>query len=240
MDKKGNNCTGMRGIPFEWAMGIAMTTANKVRSVHHGCMAPATTWVAAVLIAVSAGSALANGLGESRPWQFDTSADKANKAAELDLMERKKGGYYDGFSTVYNSTTNIGTQINCSNDASATGNIAQNGQTGNAPSASSDASTSSDATGSSSTQDTGSGSGSSSSDQTNSGGIDSSVLNSPSESNSSVSDLGGSDQDLTNNQDNSGNQTAGVDSSTACDMSGANLTGDVSFHDQSVASGALN
>ena len=213
---------------------------NNLRGNTRPIITPVVIALALPLMAMPAKPILANRLGENSAWQFDTTADKANKAAVLDMMERKKGGYYDGFTTVYNSTTNIGTQINCSNSASATGNVAQNGQTGNSTSATSGTTVNSDATGNDSTEASGDGDGANSTDQTNSGSVDSDVLNSPSNSDTSVSDLSGSDQDLTNDQDNSGDQTATVADSTACTMSGANLTGDVTFNDQSVASGALN
>ena len=57
----------------------------------------AATLAAAVLL--NAPAALANGWFESRPWQFQTSADRANNALLLDMIERKRGGFYDGFST---------------------------------------------------------------------------------------------------------------------------------------------
>ncbi|MDB5575232.1 MAG: hypothetical protein JWR80_408 [Bradyrhizobium sp.] len=36
---------------------------------------------------------LANNYGESLGWQFKTSADRANQAAVLDLIEKRRGGY---------------------------------------------------------------------------------------------------------------------------------------------------
>lgn len=188
----------------------------------------------------------ANGLGEGRPWQFDSNADKTRKALELEMMERKRAGFYDGVTAVYTVTTNIGTQVNCANDASAIGNNAQNGQTGNAPYAGSDSGSGADSAGNIlDSQDNGGVTNDSSadevnSDQDNSGSVGSSILNSPSSSSSTVSDLGGSDQDLVNTQDNSGNQTAGIDSSTACAMDGLNLTGNVNVLDGTSSTGPLN
>ncbi len=102
----------------------------------HRYRAAAAGLVCSMFLASTAQS-FANGWYESRPWQFDTSADKANKAAVLDMIERKKGGYYDGFSTTINnnnySNTNIGTQINCNNVADAVGNQATNSQVANSP-----------------------------------------------------------------------------------------------------------
>ncbi|SMO53053.1 hypothetical protein SAMN06265173_10534 [Thalassovita litoralis] len=196
--------------------------------------------LAAVLVGASALSVQANGLGEDRSWQFDTSADKANKAAVLDLIERKKGGYFDSFDTTVNYY--IGTQINCSNTASATGNIADNAQTGNAPDVSADGTLTADSTGnisdSTSTTDGLGDSGSVDGSQTNTGDVDSSVWGSRVDG-SNVLNLDGSNQHLDNIQDNSGDQIATVDNSTACDMGGSTLTGNVTV-DPTGTSGALN
>ncbi len=83
--------------------------------------------LAIAALTLSSASALANGFSESRPWQFRTTADRANNAAVLDLIERKKGGYYDGFNITNNVTNNnttnfAGDQVNCSVSANATGN----------------------------------------------------------------------------------------------------------------------
>ena len=87
---------------------------------------------------LASSDAFANGWLESRPWQFETSADKANKAAVVDLIERKKGGYYDSFKTnITNNNVNntyIDRQVNCSVGASATGNSGSNGMSGSASS----------------------------------------------------------------------------------------------------------
>ena len=126
---------------------------------------------------------LSNGLLENRPWQFQTSADKANKSVVLDLIERKKGGYYDGFNTYVTNNTNIGSQVNCNNNANATGNIADNGQAGPNTEANGDPNISADSTGNSDTtaaqaDGMGSGTTSQSGSQDNSGPIDASVDNS--------------------------------------------------------------
>lgn len=74
-------------------------------------------------------TAMANGQFENRSWQFDTASQKSVKAGILDLEEKKKGGFYDGFSTTVNTTftTNIfGDQINCDLQASALGNTGTN------------------------------------------------------------------------------------------------------------------
>jgi hypothetical protein len=190
-----------------------------------------------VAVAVMTSPAFANGLLENGPWQFQTSYDKANKSAVLDVIERKKGGYYDGFGTVQNidARTYIGAQFNCSNNAQSTGNLADNGQAGpsttdnSSPNISSDSTgnsdtTSSDATGNAAgTGTVGADLASVTGSQDNSGSIDSGV------DGSRIGGFGGvlngsTDQDLVNDQNNSGEQTAGIDTSTACNVS----TGDIS------------
>lgn len=175
----------------------------------------------------------ANGLLENRPWQFDSGMDKANKAAVLDLIERKKGGYYDGFTTVVYSTTNVGTQVNCNNAANATGNIADNGQSGPSTASSGSPGVTADSTGNADTVSTSTGGatsgGSTSVDgsQSNAGSIDSSVSGSPINNGVSGTQNGDTVQDLSNVQDNSGTQDAGVANSVACQMDGAVFTGNV-------------
>ncbi|RXV58883.1 hypothetical protein C6W92_16105 [Roseovarius sp. A46] len=208
---------------------------------------------------------LSNGLFENRPWQFQTSADKANKAFVLDIIERKQGGFYDGFNT-YN-TTNIGTQVFCNNNANATGNIADNGQAGpntsnnGAPSISADSTANSDTTNSqsdgfgnggtlstsNSSQDTSQTNVANSGEiqpgvttnqdtsQTNSGAIDSGVDNSTIDNSLGDVTNGDTNQALNNDQVNSGNQTAGIDG-TACNFDRPNMTGSGT----SLGSGPLN
>ncbi|MBI1181289.1 MAG: hypothetical protein GC201_12085 [Alphaproteobacteria bacterium] len=96
---------------------------------------------AAVTLAIGATAAYANGFLENRPWQFDTANDKIAKASMTDLIEKKKGGYYDGFQTNINNTysTNIaGDQINCNLTASAIGNTGANSVSSHASSPSVD------------------------------------------------------------------------------------------------------
>jgi hypothetical protein len=200
-----------------------------------------------VAVAVMTSPTFANGLLENRPWQFQTTADKANKSVVLDLIERKKGGYYDGFRTVQN--TYIGAQFNCSNNAQSTGNLANNSQAGPSTSDNSASNISSDSTGNSDTTSSNAagnaaGTGTVGADlasmtgsQDNSGTIDSGVAGSTIGGSGAVSN-GSTNQDLSNNQDNSGNQASGVDGSTACntttgDISGGSIVG-------GFATGALN
>lgn len=188
------------------------------------------------LIVIMSGAASANGLFENRSWQFRTSADRANNAVVLDMIERKKGGYYDGFSVTNNHTTNIGTQVNCSNVADATGNIAQNSQTANSPNVNNSTETSSSSAGNVADNNTaGDGQDGIGNDQGNSGNVSSGISNSNTSSSSGPINGGPSNQDLHNHQNNSGNQYASA-SGTACDMTGSTVSGSVN----STGVGALN
>lgn len=180
------------------------------------------------LLVVGSQPVQANGWLESRPWQFDTTADKANKAVVLDMIERKKGGYYDGFSTTVNNynSTSIGTQINCTNGPDATGNVASNGQTANSPTVTNTSDVNSSATGNQTDNGVSEHGGDIANDQSNSGDTSSGVTGSNSSSNSGPINIGSSDQGLSNDQENSGNQYASVTDSIACDLNGATLTGD--------------
>lgn len=182
--------------------------------------------------------AMANGLGESRSWQFDSTADKANKAVVLDMIEKKRGGYYDGFDTTVYNTTNIGSQVNCNNIADATGNIAENVQGGSSAGISPDSALNADSTGNDNSSDSGSdgASGDIDTDQDTDGPISAEIDGSSSSSDVSDVRVGDSAQDLVNGQDNSGNQYADVENSTACQLEGSTITGNVDVD----AMGALN
>lgn len=199
------------------------------------------------MVVLLATPTLSNGQFENRSWQFQTTADRANKAVVLDLIERKKGGFYDGFNTFVTNTTNIGSQVNCNNAANATGNIADNGQAGpnteanGTPNISADSLANSDTTtapadGFGNGGQVGSGTTSQSGSQDNSGTINSSVDSSSIDNSFGDVTNGDTNQALNNNQDNSGNQTAGVDGSTACNFDGATVNGTVALP----SSGQLN
>ena len=173
----------------------------------------------------------ANGLSESRPWQFQTTGDKANKAAVVDLIERKKGGFYDGFNTY----TYIGSQVNCTNSANATANIAENGQAGPRTEANGqptiEAVTQANADSTSAgvngplltTDDTISQTG----NQSNSGDQATDVTESILDTSLGSVRNGSTQQDIANDQFNSGNQDAAIDTSTACNFAGASVSGTV-------------
>lgn len=175
----------------------------------------------------------ANGLGENWSWQFQTSADRANNAAVLDLIARRQGGYYDGFSTTVNNTTNIGTQVNCNNYADALGNQASNGLTANAPNVDNTSGVAANGTGNVSEND-GTGGGALDNSQSNSGSVNAGVDNSNSSSQSGPINGAPTDQVLNNTQDNSGNQNASISDSTACSLDESNVNGAVE------ANGVLN
>jgi hypothetical protein len=188
--------------------------------------------IAALGVTTIAVPAFANGLYENRPWGFQTSADKANKAAVVDLIERKKGGYYDGFNTYVTNTTHIGQQVNCSNGASVSANIADSAQAGpntqdnSAPSISADGTANSDATildGTTQSADV-------DGQQSNQGDINSDVDSSSIAGSFGGVHNGGTDQDFNNDQNNSGTLTSSVNESTACDFAGTAVSGSVNVN----------
>ena len=172
---------------------------------------------------------------EGLPWQFESTADKANKAITLDVIERKKGGYYDSFHTtnyITNNTT-IKRQYNCGVSATSTGSAADTAQqsTVSSPSTRNTSGNYLDSTGNSSEtglldnysgRNDGQGGRASSArtDQNNSGDVSSQAWRSPSNSRSGPIDAshGRSDQVLNVDQNNTGTQTANVSGSTGCDF----------------------
>lgn len=173
----------------------------------------------------------ANGLSESRPWQFQTTGDKANKAAVVDLVERKKGGFYDGFNTY----TYIGNQVNCTNSANATANIAENGQSG--PRTESNGQPTIEALTQANADSTSAGVNgplldtdetiSQNGNQSNSGDQITDVTESFLDTSLGSVRNGSTQQDIENDQFNSGNQDAAIDTSTACNFAGASVSGTV-------------
>jgi hypothetical protein len=195
------------------SLGRAMPGGAGDASRGTGMRSPArlgcTRSAIAVMLMAAAMGASANNIGENPAWQFETSADKANKAAVQDMIQRKKAGSYAA--PVYNTTNIIGRQYNCDVTSTAQGNQGTNSTVANSPSTSGSAANS---TGNASTGD--SGSGSIASQQTNSGAVGALVNGSTS---SNVE--GYSSQALNSNQSNTGNQTASVNGSTACGFGGA-------------------
>lgn len=153
-----------------------------------------------------ASAASANNVGENYAWQFQTTADKVNQAAILDMIEKKRSGYYAPPTYI----TNIERQYNCTVASTATGNEGTNTNLANSPTTSGNAA---DATGNSNDTDIDGWRGDSdaNSDQGNSGDVDASV-----EGSTSAHVSGSPNQALNSTQTNSGDQSASVDGSTAC------------------------
>jgi hypothetical protein len=83
----------------------------------------------ASMLVLAALPARANNIGENAAWGFETTQERTLKATNLDLVERKKAGYYDSIKTIITNTTYIQNQTNCSVSASTVGNSGSNGMT---------------------------------------------------------------------------------------------------------------
>ena len=183
-------------------------------------------------------SAQANGIGENGSWQFETTQDRVNKGAVVDLIERKKGGYYDSFKTTNYNTSNtyIDKQFNCALSAASSGNAGTSSVAAStsSPTVSNAGTTSANTNANAATNGlsmpgfpgvlvASSGSlspinGSLGNSQSNSGALNSGVSGSSTSSTTGAISAGGgaSDQVLNSNQNNMGAQTASVSGSTAC------------------------
>ena len=199
---------------------------NSVNSVGRGL-------VGLVLVLMVSGAG-ANNMGENTVWGFPTTVDKTNKTTTLDQIQKQKGGYYDAIKPVYNYTTYIDRQYNCSVTSNTNANTGtnSNGATNSSPSVSNGGTTTADAaanTASNTVPQNGIGgvlvsgsypaAGSSlNSNQANSGSLTSSVTgSSTSASTGPVSaGTGTSTQALNSNQSNSGALSASIAGSTAC------------------------
>ena len=144
-------------------------------------------------------AALANDQFEDRAWQFETTTDRANKAAILNMIESKKAGMYKNtYNSTYDTDYNIsGDYIDCNMTSQATGNsggISQNVPVGS-PTIDVSSGTSSSASGNASTGAIDSGSNTSNTGLTSQEGGSGSVNN--------TSTAGGTNS-LSNNQSNNG------------------------------------
>jgi hypothetical protein len=177
---------------------------------HHPHQRPrsgrAPSCLVALALSVAPLPALANNLGENGAWQFKTAADRVNQAAILDLIAKRRGGYYAA--PIYNTT--IAHQVNCSIAASATGNSNGQSAVANSPSVTGATST---ATGNSNATSIGDSRSKTAVDgsQTNDGAVSSGVVGS-----TTTSVRGTASQALNSTQSNSGNQSANVQGSNAC------------------------
>lgn len=166
-----------------------------ISAILAGSLAPsATSW--------------ANALGENVSWQFRTSTDKVNQAWLEEMRQKKMNGAYAA--PVYN--TYIDRQFNCANNATATANDNYSAMTGNSPSSAGNAPS---AVGNLNSSSIGLGGGSASAnindDLLNKGRVSSSA-----EGDVDVSVKGDTSQVLNNDQVNSGDQSATLNGSTAC------------------------
>lgn len=192
------------------------------------------------LIVVLAGSAIgmsptqaqANGYGESGSWGFQTQQDKVNKAYVLDMVEKKKNGYYNAIKSTYNYNTYIDKQVNCSLSAVTTGTSGSSGlqATTSSPVLNNTGTTSASGAANSASNGLSQSSltgvfntnatppGSVSSGQSSSGALNSSVTGSSnSASTGQVAANGGTtDQILNSQQSNSGILTSSISASSAC------------------------
>ncbi len=185
-------------------------------------MKKTTTYLAVGLLTAATQAHAQGWLGESVPWQFQTSADRANRALVNDLVEKKKGGYYDAFKSTY--ITNIERQVNCNFQPTSAGNSSAADQANNVASPVTNASsgTSASSTGSSSeSRDNLGRGGVANNNQSNSGPISSGVQGSPSTTTTAPinSDRSNGQQDMQVAQNNSGSQTTNVSGSSACQFS---------------------
>ncbi|CAN5665336.1 hypothetical protein BH10PSE14_BH10PSE14_43320 [soil metagenome] len=163
-------------------------------------------------LTLAASPAQANNYGESLAWQFQTASDRANQAAILDLIQKRRGGYYAA--PIYN--TSIARQINCTIAANATGNSDAQSAVANSPSVTG-ASAAATGNASGTSIDAGRAGATSDTQQTNSGHVTSGVTGA-----TQTSVQGAARQALNAVQSNSGNQSASVQGSNACAFAALN------------------
>jgi hypothetical protein len=176
--------------------------------------------IAIIIFAFSAipGQAFAGGQSENVPWGGEAANEKANERAiranREDMRMKRTSGFYSAPNTY---TTTIGTQYNCSINASASGNGGSNSASANSAYATGSTGI---ATGNQTTSNV---------DPASSG--DPAVLNNGQENTGAVSSSATGDgsssasnntssQVLNTNQQNSGTQYATVDGATACTFAG--------------------
>ncbi len=165
--------------------------------------------VIALACVLASAPASANGLGENYSWQFQSQADRANRAFIEDMRLKRKSGYYAP--PVYNTT--IERQYNCNVSSTSTGNSGTNSTLAATPSTAgnsgsalgNNSQTAVDQAGLTATATL-------TETQTNTGEVESNVRGNVS---SNVED-NQTWQALNSDQQNTGNQTASIDGSTAC------------------------
>jgi len=177
-------------------------------------------------------AAMANGYGESGSWNFQTQTDRVNKAFVLDMIEKKKNGYYNAIKSTYNYNTYIDKQVNCTLSAVSTGTSGSSGleATTSSPVLNNTGTTSASGAANSASNGLSQSSltgvfntnatppGSISSGQSSSGALNSSISGaSNSASTGQVAANGGTtDQVLNSQQSNTGILTSSISASSAC------------------------
>jgi hypothetical protein len=183
-------------------------------------------------VLLSMSPAMANGYGESGSWGFQTNQDRVNKAYVLDMIEKKKNGYYNAIKSTYNYNTYIDKQVNCSLSSVTTGTSGSSGlqATTSSPVLNNTGTTSASGAANSASNGLSQSSltgvfntnatppGSISSGQSSSGALNSSISGaSNSASTGQVAANGGTtDQVLNSQQSNSGILTSSISASSAC------------------------
>jgi hypothetical protein len=175
-DRRHSGSTLMTGVSLKEPTNMLHTLQRAGRQRGHSAGRRLRIFVPLLALAALPGLAVpafANNLGENYAWQFRTSADIANQAALLDLMEKRRGGYYAA--QIY--TTNIARQVNCTIAANATGNSGAQSAVANSPTVAGAVST---ATGNANTATTGDGHGEGqiTGTQTNGGAVTSGITGS--------------------------------------------------------------
>jgi hypothetical protein len=87
---------------------------------------PLPLTLAVWVLALASSGVCANNLGENTVWQFNSQQDKVSKTTTLDQIQKQRAGYYEGLRPVYNYTTYIEKQYNCTVSASTLANTGSN------------------------------------------------------------------------------------------------------------------
>lgn len=156
---------------------------------------------------------LANNVGENVAWQFQTAAERAALMYLEEVRQRNRSGFYSP--PIYN--TYIDDQYNCSVNSTATGNESASNSVANSPNTGGHGTSATGNANDTAYNAGGPGDGSTgTSTQGNSGEVSAGASGSTS---SSV--RGDNFQALNTDQVNSGNQSASVNGSTACQYAAA-------------------
>jgi hypothetical protein len=109
---------------------MTLQSASATEEAHYMIRLPATISIAALLLpAVS----LANGPGENVAWQFQSTAEAANRAYLEEMRLKREGGFYNA--PQYNTFIDTQNNFNCSNSANSSGNGNTSSAVANTPNA---------------------------------------------------------------------------------------------------------